>query len=94
MTAGTRKGEDVNLYTLKDGDIEIKVITNLSEEEMQEAIEKKDELINYGDDEKYAEMTDYEVLEKTVWEQGDYIEDVTVAECKTLTLNEKLEVKE
>lgn len=81
----------MNLYTLKDGEIEIKVITNLNEEEMQEAIEKKDELINYGDDEKYAEMTDYEVLERIVWEQGDYIEDVTVAECKTLILNEKLE---
>ena len=81
----------MNIYLLKDGDIEIKVVTNLNEEEMEEAIEGKDELINYGDDEKYAEMTDYEVLERIVWEQGDYIEDVTVAECKTLILNEKLE---
>ena len=84
----------MNLYTLKDGEIEIKVITNLNEEEMQEAIEKKDELINYGDDEKYAEMTDYEVLERIVWEQGDYIEDVTVAECEVFILNEKLEGEE
>lgn len=84
----------MNLYTLKDGEIEIKAITNLNEEEMQEAIEKKDELINYGDDEKYAEMTDYEALERIVWEQGDYIEDVMVAECEVFILNEKLEAEE
>ena len=84
----------MNLYTLKDGEIEIKVITNLNEEEMQEAIEKKDELINYDDCEKYAEMTDYEVLERIVWEQGDYIEDVTVAEWEVFILNEKLEGEE
>lgn len=84
----------MNLYTLKDGDIEIKVITNLNEEETQEAIEKKDEAINYDDCEKYAEMTDYEVLERIIWEQGDYIEDAETAECKTFILNEKLEVKE
>lgn len=84
----------MNLYILKDGDIEIKVVTNLNEEEMEETIEKKDELINYGDDEKYAEMTDYEILEKIIWEQEGYIEEAEKAEWKTLILNEKLEVEE
>ena len=84
----------MNLYTLKDGDVEIKVVTNLNEEKMEEAIEKKDELINYSDNPVYETMTDFEILEKIIWEQGDYIEDAKKAECKTLILNEKLEVEE
>lgn len=84
----------MNLYTLKDGDIEIKVLTNLNQTEMQEVIDEKDKAINYDDSEKYAEMTDYEVLERIVWEQGDYIEDVTVAEWEVFILNEKLEEEE
>ena len=82
----------MNLYLLKDGDIEIKVVTNLNEEEMEEAIEKKDELINYSYNPVYESITDFEILESIIRRQGDYIEDVTVAECKTLILNEKLEV--
>ena len=81
----------MNLYALKDGDTELKVITNLNQEEILQAIDEKDKAINYDDCEKYAEMTDYEVLERIVWEQGDYIEDVMAAEWEVFILNEKLE---
>ena len=81
----------MNLYALKDGDTELKVITNLNQEEILQAIDEKDKAINYDDSEEYAEMTDYEVLERIVWEQGDYIEDVMAAEWEVFILNEKLE---
>lgn len=84
----------MNIYLLKDGDIEIKVVTNLNEEEMEEAIEGKDELINYSDNPMYETMTDFEILESIIRCQGDYIEEVVAAECKILILNEKLEVEE
>lgn len=52
------------------------VESNCNPEQMQDAIDEKNLRINYSSSEDYPYMTDYEILEEVLTEQGYTCEDV------------------